>query len=122
MICTICLCYFLCNVPLALLLLSGAGTSLSYARALAESIFSLQYSLNFVIYAASNKQYREAYRLLLESLARRCCRSGQAVGQGVDIGLRDNARRGGRHEPKMSSSSKLSSSNPFSEDAQTART
>ncbi len=65
MICTICLCYLACNAPFVAVTLSGVGRKAPIVRKITENVFFMQYTLNFVVYAASNKQYREAYLFFL---------------------------------------------------------
>ena len=65
MICTICLCYLISNVPGVILKVSDAASDFPTLAFICDNIFWMQYTLNFGVYAASNKQYREAYLLFL---------------------------------------------------------
>ena len=60
-ICTICMSYLVCNLPIITLkFISGNDNNdIPHIRLVISLLFWLQYSLNFVLYAASNKQYRE---------------------------------------------------------------
>ncbi len=64
-ICTICVLYLVCNLPVMLLKMVGSEYELTYVRFIFSLLYWFQYSLNFFVYAASNKQYREAYLLFL---------------------------------------------------------
>jgi hypothetical protein len=55
----------------------------------------MQYSLNFVVYAASNKQYREAYLLFLREAV--LCKDKETAGAAV----RPNSRKGEIHQLLM---------------------
>ena len=77
MIGLICACTVACNLPPVLLKIldnEGEGVAL---RSVMYLIYWSQFSIDFVLYAASNKQYREAYLLLLKAILRHCyCRLG----------------------------------------------
>ncbi len=65
MICLMCTYTVLCNAPKVLLKMTDFEGELTVVRTLATAIYWSQFSGDFVIYAGSNKQYREAYLLLL---------------------------------------------------------
>ena len=62
MVCSICASYVVCNTPVFILRGLGMDHSNPFLFAAAQSLFWTQYSMNFVIYAASNKQYRKERR------------------------------------------------------------
>ncbi len=99
MILAICACYLLCNAPFMCLAVSGVGKELPTLRKLLENVFLGQYSANFVVYAASNKQYREAYLFFLNTvLLRRASNEGH-----VSSSLRQQVdRRSPRRRQSMS--------------------
>ncbi len=60
------------NLPLVLQkLLDNEGQN-SFLKAVVHLLYWSQFSLDFVIYAASNKQYREAYLLFLKEARLKC--------------------------------------------------
>ena len=67
-ICKLCMAYLICNVPI--IIYKGVyGNSIfgnSYVILFVSALFWMQSSVNFFIYAGSNKQYREAYFLFLK--------------------------------------------------------
>ncbi len=67
MVVKICLCYLVANLPL--MLAKAAGLELKWPAMwqMFLALYWTQYSTNFVIYAASNKQYRYAIRNVLPS-------------------------------------------------------
>ncbi len=95
MVCLICVGYGLCSAPLTAMFFLDANTGVGgrwwirVARLAAENIFLLQYSFNFVVYAASNKQYREAYKLLFERLSGCCHASKQGEEKPAPFLLRE---------------------------------
>ena len=58
MVGAICASYILCNIPVFVIKVLDLDHSHPYLFATLMSLFWTQYSMNFVIYAASNKQYR----------------------------------------------------------------
>jgi hypothetical protein len=56
--------YFFCNIPNIVLVAFDLDPGIN-VRIMFQCINWLQFSFNFVVYAARNKQYREAYRLFL---------------------------------------------------------
>ncbi len=58
MVCRICLCYMLANLPMMGINISGKQHDWPTAWYICEVLYWTQYSMNFIIYAASNKQYR----------------------------------------------------------------
>ncbi len=64
-ICLVCVSYLMSNLPKIALKWSQNEHGYPTLTAVFENVFLLQFTVNFVIYAASNKQYREAYLLLL---------------------------------------------------------
>ncbi len=58
MVCAICASYISCNIPVFVVKVFELDHSHPYLNAAMLSLFWTQYSMNFVIYAASNKQYR----------------------------------------------------------------
>jgi hypothetical protein len=75
-ICIICLCYLLCNFPVVFIRIFDID--LGIIRHFLSSFYWMQYSFNFVVYAASNKQYREAYLLFLREAV--FCLDREAMG------------------------------------------
>ena len=66
-ICTVCMGYLICNMPI-IVYKSIRGKNVNdspYILLILSSLFWVQCSFNFIIYAASNKQYREAYFMFL---------------------------------------------------------
>ena len=67
-VCKLCMGYLICNVPI--MIYKGIyGNSIlgnSYVILFVSALFWMQCSVNFFLYAASNKQYREAYFLFLK--------------------------------------------------------
>ncbi len=67
MLCLICATTVLSNIPAVVLkFVDSEGTGNAASKAAVQLIYFGQFSVDFVVYAASNKQYREAYLLLLE--------------------------------------------------------
>ena len=66
-ICTVCMGYLICNMPIIVYkLIRGKNVNDNpYLLLIFSSLFWVQCSFNFIIYAASNKQYREAYFMFL---------------------------------------------------------
>ena len=66
-ICTVCMGYLICNMPIIVYKLIGGDkvNDNPYLHLIFASLFFVQCSFNFIIYAASNKQYREAYFMFL---------------------------------------------------------
>ena len=66
-ICTVCMGYLICNMPIIVYkFIQGKNINdYPYLLLLFSSLFWVQCSFNFIIYAASNKQYREAYFMFL---------------------------------------------------------
>ncbi len=62
--------YLLSVLPMFLLDITGSA-NLTALRSLAELLLVAQVTLNFAVYLASNKQYREAFRFFLGDLAGR---------------------------------------------------
>ena len=58
MICAICLCYLVANLPVVVLRAAGKLSEWPIARLVCLGLYWTQFSLNCVVYAASNKQYR----------------------------------------------------------------
>ena len=58
---TICMGYLICNMPIILykFLRSKGGDYNPYILLIFSSLYWIQCSFNFVIYAATNKQYRD---------------------------------------------------------------
>jgi hypothetical protein len=65
-ICIICLCSILFNVSAIVIRTLDIDTG--HLNNLFHSFYWLQFSFNVFVYAASNKQYREAYRLFLREV------------------------------------------------------
>ena len=66
-ICIICLGYFFCNIP-SIVILTFKIVPGNNLFNLIQCLNWLQFSFNFVVYAARNKQYREAYKLFLHDV------------------------------------------------------
>ena len=81
-----CAAYLASNLPK--ILLKGSRTDLAYPAldAASENVFLLQFTANFLIYAASNKQYREAYLLLFASICRRNSANSTLGSSGRNVG------------------------------------
>jgi hypothetical protein len=62
----ICLCYFFCNVSTIVCITLGINVGWLYN--FLHSFYWMQYSFNVFVYAARNKQYREAYILFLREV------------------------------------------------------
>ena len=76
MVCLICTCTVMCNLPKGILKVADFRGELSLLRGLVTFLYWSQFSGDFIIYAASNKQYREAYMLLISdawSAFKKCC-------------------------------------------------
>ena len=73
-----CVYTILCNLPPTIMKMVEFEGELTLLRTLTMLIYWSQFSGNFVIYAATNKQYREAYLLVvndfLEVFKRCCCK------------------------------------------------
>jgi hypothetical protein len=89
-ICIICFCYLCCNVPPVFIRIFDVN--LGFLSHFLSSFYWMQYSLNFVVYAASNKQYREAYLLFLREAV--FCLDREAAGPAV----RPSSRKGEIHQ------------------------
>ena len=59
MIVLMCTAYFVCNVGSVFRMLDGRLVYKEIILEYVKVVYYLQFSLNFAIYAASNKQYRE---------------------------------------------------------------
>ncbi len=70
----ICASYIACNVPPILLKIISPTSKLFGLGRFTRFMHESKYSLNFAIYAASNKQYREAYLLFLSDARRTLCK------------------------------------------------
>ena len=64
---TVCMGYLICNMPIIVYkIIKGKKVNdHPYLLLIFSSLFWVQCSFNFIIYAASNKQYREAYFMFL---------------------------------------------------------
>ena len=64
---TVCTGYLICNMPIIVYkTIRGSNNNDNpYLLLIFSSLFWVQCSFNFIIYAASNKQYREAYFMFL---------------------------------------------------------
>ena len=72
---TICAAFLVCNLPAIIhKALDPRGTCLFLSHAF-KVLFHVNYSFNFVIYAASSRQYREAYLLFLNDCILSCGKS-----------------------------------------------
>ncbi len=72
MICLMCSSYLISVLPKVALEIATRGQkTFPSLAALTDTVFMMQFTGNFVIYAASNKQYREEQRTLFT--ARNCC-------------------------------------------------
>ena len=60
-ICKLCMGYLICNVPIIIYkgVYGHSNLGNSYVILLVSALFWMQSSVNFVLYAGSNKQYRE---------------------------------------------------------------
>ena len=63
MVLALCLYYLFCNLPMIPVLLPG-GSELPWLYMVSRIILHTQFSMNIVIYALSNKQYRYCRRIL----------------------------------------------------------
>jgi hypothetical protein len=96
-ICIICLCSILFNVSAIVIRTLDIDTG--HLNNLFHSLYWLQFSFNVFVYAASNKQYREAYRLFLREVVFRLDRdTDQCSTLPVVFGSR--AERGDHHIPE----------------------
>ena len=59
-----CTSFLVCNFPVAFLMMFGIEWKALYN--LFRSIYYLQFTSNFVIYAASNRMYKEAYIMFIK--------------------------------------------------------
>ena len=59
--CKLCMSYLICNVPLIIYksIYGNSDLGNSYLILFVSSLFWMQSSVNFFLYAASNKQYRD---------------------------------------------------------------
>ncbi len=75
----------LCNLPKVFLKLADFEGEQRAVRSIATAFYWSQFSGDFIIYAASNKQYREAYLLLLRDISMVCttrtCRREDTLNQ-----------------------------------------
>ena len=71
----ICFCYFLFVVPMALVNMVDDNADYPRVHLSLFCLYWLQYSLNFVVYAARGEQYRKAYSYFLKrvSIMFQCC-------------------------------------------------
>ncbi len=74
-----CTCTVLCNLPKVVLKLVDFSGEMAVVTCLSKLLYWLQFSGDFLIYAASNKQYREAYLLLLTDI---CCACKKTSAEG----------------------------------------
>ncbi len=77
MIGIICTSFVLCNLPEILVNVFDPNSSHHALSCVANVLWHANYSFNFVIYAASNRQYREAYSLFLRDSCCCCCGNGK---------------------------------------------
>ena len=66
-----CTCTVLTNLPMGLLKLADFHGELIVLRSVVMMIYWSQFCTDFIVYAASNKRYREAYLLLFKTIAGR---------------------------------------------------
>ena len=66
-ICTVCMGYLVCNMPIMIFrhTMGKKANDFPYLKLVCATLYWFQCSFNFIIYAASNKQYREAYFMFL---------------------------------------------------------
>ena len=66
-ICTVCMGYLVCNMPIMIYrhTIGKNAKGSPYLKLIFATLYWVQCSVNFIIYAASNKQYREAYFMFL---------------------------------------------------------
>lgn len=66
-ICTVCMGYLVCNMPIMIYrhTMGKNANDSPYLKLVCATLYWFQCSFNFIIYAASNKQYREAYFMFL---------------------------------------------------------
>ena len=66
-ICTVCMGYLVCNMPIMIYrhTIGQNAKGSPYLKLIFATLYWVQCSVNFIIYAASNKQYREAYFMFL---------------------------------------------------------
>ena len=75
MVCAVCTSYLIDNLPaVGLRIINQNYMESPVLASICDNIFGTQFTLNFVAYAASNKQYREAYLLFIQEVVF-CCRS-----------------------------------------------
>ena len=65
MILVVCFVYVAANLPKVVIKATRADAELPYLALALDNVLLLQFTGNFVVYAASNKQYREAYLTLI---------------------------------------------------------
>ncbi len=83
MIGVICLSYIVLNFPATFVKMVDPGSNYVWLSYASKFLYFSKYSANFLIYCASNAQYREAYLLFLkEVLLGRCGTSRQGPGEG----------------------------------------
>ena len=66
-ICIVCMGYLVCNMPIMIYrhTIGKNAKGSPYLKLIFATLYWVQCSVNFIIYAASNKQYREAYFMFL---------------------------------------------------------
>ena len=71
----VCTATLLVNIPIVLVKVVDSEGKNPALWSIAHLFYWLQFSTDFFIYSASNKQYREAYILLMKVIWRKiCCR------------------------------------------------
>ena len=69
MVCAVCASYLIANLPaVGLRIINQNYVESPVLASVCDNIFGTQFTLNFVVYAASNEQYREAYLLFIQEV------------------------------------------------------
>ena len=73
MMCLICATTLFSNVPIIVTKIVDSESEFKSVKAVLQFFYWSQFSVDFLVYAASNKQYREAYLLFIKNVPCRCC-------------------------------------------------
>ena len=100
-ICTVCMGYLICNMPIIVYKLIG-GKNVNdnpYLLLLFSSLFYAQCSFNFIIFATSNKQFREAYFMFLKVAVFRLNDDAYLTSMNTNKGKNSRKRTGDQSNP-----------------------